>query len=162
MYAVRNIEKCTKDCVCLFVCPTGATDTETGQIDKEKCIGCGKCAKACPSHAILMLPKKYPDKKVKDEEVINKMKKLAHSKIKQEIVATEIKNNSKDKIEKQLAEAVEKSNRIMLEDIYREIGYMIPQDNNVKTLLETMLKQPQSDFPKEKVEKLLEIIKFNE
>lgn len=27
-YAVRNIRLCTKDCLCLYVCPTGATDTE--------------------------------------------------------------------------------------------------------------------------------------
>ena len=35
--AVRNLRICSKDCLCLFVCPTGATDTETGQIDFEKC-----------------------------------------------------------------------------------------------------------------------------
>ena len=39
--AVRNLRICSKDCLCLYVCPTGATDTETGQIDFEKCIGCG-------------------------------------------------------------------------------------------------------------------------
>ena len=26
--AVRNLRLCTKDCICLYVCPTGATDTE--------------------------------------------------------------------------------------------------------------------------------------
>ena len=31
-YAVRNINLCTKDCLCLFVCPTGATDTEIAQL----------------------------------------------------------------------------------------------------------------------------------
>ena len=40
MHAVRNIRLCTKDCLCLYVCPTGATDTETGQVDASKCIGC--------------------------------------------------------------------------------------------------------------------------
>ena len=44
MYAVRNIDRCTKDCLCLYVCPTGASDTENGQIDASKCIGCGACA----------------------------------------------------------------------------------------------------------------------
>ena len=24
-YAVRNLRLCTKDCLCLYVCPTGAT-----------------------------------------------------------------------------------------------------------------------------------------
>lgn len=51
-YAVRNLRLCTKDCLCLYVCPTGATDTENSIIDVEKCIGCGACADARPSTAI--------------------------------------------------------------------------------------------------------------
>ena len=42
--AVRNLRLCTKDCLCLYVCPVGATDTENSIIDTEKCIGCGVCA----------------------------------------------------------------------------------------------------------------------
>ena len=42
--AVRNIRLCTKDCLCLYVCPVGATDTEDSIIDIKKCIGCGVCA----------------------------------------------------------------------------------------------------------------------
>ncbi|MEG2676063.1 MAG: 4Fe-4S binding protein, partial [Clostridia bacterium] len=49
MFAVRNLRLCTKDCLCLYVCPTHATDTENGQIDWKKCIGCGMCAQSCPS-----------------------------------------------------------------------------------------------------------------
>ena len=37
-YAVRNLKFCEKDCLCLFVCPTGATDTENSVIDVDKCI----------------------------------------------------------------------------------------------------------------------------
>ena len=37
--AVRNLRLCTKDCLCLYVCPVGATDTENSVIDVEKCIG---------------------------------------------------------------------------------------------------------------------------
>ncbi|MCR5626694.1 MAG: 4Fe-4S binding protein, partial [Lachnospiraceae bacterium] len=49
--AVRNLRLCTKDCLCLYVCPVGATDTENSVIDVDKCIGCGACAAACPSKA---------------------------------------------------------------------------------------------------------------
>ncbi len=66
MYASRNIKLCTKDCLCLFVCPTGATDTENGQIDKNLCIdGCRQCVDACPSHAISLVIENYPEPKEK-------------------------------------------------------------------------------------------------
>lgn len=41
-----------EDSPCLFVCPTGAIykeeDTGLVQVNREKCIGCRKCLKACP------------------------------------------------------------------------------------------------------------------
>ena len=43
--AVRNIRLCSKDCLCLYVCPTGASDTENSVIDADKCIGCGASAR---------------------------------------------------------------------------------------------------------------------
>ena len=52
-YAVRNLRLCTKDCLCLYVCPTGATDTENSIIDPEKCIGCGAWPK--PVHPLQSL-----------------------------------------------------------------------------------------------------------
>ena len=51
-YAVRNLRLCTKDCLCLYVCPTGATDTENSIIDPEKCIGCQGCRSVCPVNCI--------------------------------------------------------------------------------------------------------------
>ena len=51
-YAVRNLRLCTKDCLCLYVCPTGATDTENSVIDADKCIGCGVCLEHCPQGCI--------------------------------------------------------------------------------------------------------------
>ena len=50
--AVRNLRLCTKDCLCLYVCPTGATDTENSIIDVDKCIGCGVCTTKCVFDAI--------------------------------------------------------------------------------------------------------------
>ena len=35
--AVRNLRLCTKDCLCLYVCPTGASDTEDSVIDVDRC-----------------------------------------------------------------------------------------------------------------------------
>ena len=72
-HAYRNIKLCTKDCLCLFVCPTGATNNETGQIDFSKCIGCGACAAACPSRAITMLPNVMPAIQPKNKEVLAKI-----------------------------------------------------------------------------------------
>ena len=46
LFAVRNLRLCTKDCLCLYVCPTGASDTEDSIIDVKTCIGCGTCAAA--------------------------------------------------------------------------------------------------------------------
>ena len=69
-HAVRNIRLCTKDCLCLYVCPVGATDTENGQVDWDKCIGCGKCAASCPSGAISMVPDVMPPQQKKDEKVV--------------------------------------------------------------------------------------------
>lgn len=80
-HAYRNIKLCSKDCLCLFVCPTGATNNETGQIDFSKCIGCGACANACPARAITMIPNKYPKQQEKNNYVINALLDIAKSKI---------------------------------------------------------------------------------
>ena len=153
-YAVRNIRLCTKDCLCLYVCPTGATDTENSIIDVAKCIGCGDCADACPSGAISMVPIEYPLQQPKAEAVVSVLKTLLHSKSEQENIAAGLPGK--------LAAAIEKSNHIMAEDIVREAGYMLPQSDNAKDFLQSLLdNNKQEGFPKEAVEKLIEAFKNN-
>jgi rubrerythrin/Fe-S-cluster-containing hydrogenase component 2 len=154
-YAVRNIRLCTKDCLCLYVCPTGATDTENSIIDVAKCIGCGDCADACPSGAISMVPKEYPKQQNKTQPVIDALKALTRSKSEQENIVAGLPGK--------LAVAIEKSNHIMAEDIIREAGYMLPQSENAQEFLQSLLgeKQPEG-FPKETVKKLLEAFNKSE
>ncbi|MEG0826625.1 MAG: 4Fe-4S binding protein [Bacilli bacterium] len=158
MYAVRNIKLCTKDCLCLFVCPNGAADTENGIIDKNKCIGCKKCMEACPSHAITMVPREYPKEQEKDNIIATYMKDLAKSKVEQEKIALTILSKENNTDLKTLLVAVSKSNHIMAEDVYRESGFMIPQSENVQSFLKSILESKESDFPKEKVQELLQLI----
>jgi len=150
-YAVRNIRLCTKDCLCLYVCPTGATDTENSIIDVTKCIGCGDCAEACPSGAISMVPESFPPQQEKTSDVVNALRALMRSKSEQEGIAAELPGK--------LAAAIEKSNHIMAEDIIRESGYMLPQSQNTINFLKSLLNEENPEgFPRETVEKLLKIL----
>lgn len=160
MHAVRNIRLCTKDCICLFVCPTGATDTETGQIDASKCLdGCRLCVDACPSHAIFLLPKNYAPQQKKSEVTVEALQALATSKAKQEKLALEIASSTSDSVVKQIATTIARSNRILQEDLYRESGFMLPQDSVTKEFLKQQLNRNKDKaFPKEVVERLLELL----
>ncbi len=163
MHAVRNIRLCTKDCLCLYVCPTGATDTETGQIDAEKCIsGCRACVDACPSHAISLIPDEFPPQQNKTAAVQSSLRSLSASKAQQEKIAATIAETSDNPIARQLAKAITISNRLMTEDLIREAGYMLPQSQNAVDFLKSLLEELQpDDFPKEIVEKLLVILDKN-
>lgn len=161
--AVRNLRLCTKDCLCLYVCPYGATDTENSIIDVTKCTGCGACAKACPSGAISMVPVSYPPQQKKDKRVINSINSVIKNKAKAEKIAKNIaENTNKDGLFK-LMKAFERSNRLMAEDLVREAGYMLPQSKNAHDLLENLVANPPDEnFPIEIAKKLLDKIPCNE
>jgi len=142
--------------MCLYVCPTGATDTENSIIDVTKCIpGCMECVKSCPSGAISMVPDQYPPQQPKTDSVIAALRALGASKVRQEKTAKTAASNAAGAIARQFAEAMEKSNRRMAEDILRESGYLLPQSANVRELLEAMLENAAPDFPKDAAELLL-------
>ena len=161
--AVRNIRLCTKDCLCLYVCPTGATDTENSIIDVEKCIGCGVCAGACPSGAISMVPEEYPPQQPKTDQVKAVLNDLAQNKMDGEKSALQLAEETELDGLSRLMAAVARSERLMAEDVMREAGYMLPQSHNVHELLEKLVKEPPApDFPKDTAEKILEAIPDNE
>lgn len=151
-YAVRNLRLCTKDCLCLYVCPTGASDTENSVIDVSKCIGCGACADACPSGAISMVPVDYPPQQSKATDVVEALRSLIRSKNEVE--------KSANALPGVLGAAFEKSARLMAEDLCREAGYMIPQSGKAKTFLESLKDYP--GIPTDAVESLLASLRFNE
>lgn len=151
-YAVRNLRLCTKDCLCLYVCPTGATDTENSIIDVDKCIGCGDCAQTCPSSAISMVPKTLPVQQPKEDKVKKALRSLIQSKAQAELIASRLPDA--------LSAAIEKSSRLMAEDLCREAGFMLPQSGNTRAFLESIRSYP--GIPADVVEALLNSIEFNE
>ncbi len=136
MYASRNIRLCTKDCLCLFVCPTGATDTENGQIDKARCIsGCRACVDACPSHAIFLVAEEYPEPVPRDPEIAERLLELCAQKVAQQESASALSTELKKTGGGRLARALARSARILAEDCARESGYMTPQCSKTAKLI---------------------------
>ena len=162
MHAFRNLRNCTKDCLCLYVCPTGASDTENGQIDFKKCIACGLCISACPSHAISMVPDTFAPQQRKADAMKQEMMKLIQTIAEQEAAAHELAKHCDDKVFAQLAAALEKSNRIMAEDLFREAGYMLPQSKNTHDFLRSLKAVSDDRFPMEDVDQFLKLLDQND
>jgi len=161
--AVRNIRLCTKDCLCLYVCPTGATDTENSIIDTARCTGCGVCAAACPSKAISMVPEEYPPQQPKEDGVRAVLCALAQSKADGEKAALDAANAAEKDGLFRLMKAAAMSERLMAEDIMREAGYMLPQSGRTRGLLRAAAEDPAAaGLPAEAAKKLLGMIPCNE
>ncbi len=161
--AVRNLRLCTKDCLCLYVCPYGATDTENSVIDTEKCTGCGVCADACPSKSISMAIVDYPPQQKKTERVTKAIQKLAENKAKEERIARDITAHTDDDNLRKLMKAVARSSRLVAEDLMREGGYMLPQSSNSLDLVKSLHDNPPSSaFPSVAAAEILSRIKCND
>lgn len=159
-YAYRNLRLCTKDCLCLYVCPTGATDTENSVIDPDKCIGCGACAKACPSGAISLVPARMPPQQVKTDEVAVAMKVLAADKVRQEALAKGLAGAARGELSR-LAIAIARSCRLTAEDIYREAGFMLPQSSNAHELLKQIALSG-DEYAAKRAARLMELLSVND
>ena len=129
----------------------------------EKCLGCGVCARACPSGAISMVPAEYPPQQKKTEAVIVPSFALAEGKAWQEKTALQLAKTAETDGLYRLMTAFAKSVRLVNEDLLRESGYMLPQSANARQLLKELVKNPPSDdFPAEAAEELLKLIPCNE
>ena len=161
MFAARNIRLCNKDCVCLFVCPTGATDTENGQIDSAKCLdGCRLCVDSCPSHAIYLVYSDYPEGKKTDETVLSDLVNLLVSKSACGLDALLENKNAEGKTRKLIFSALARSCRILGEDCAREAGLMLPRSRTLEALRkdDTVSKLYADSYPGDNGETLQEIL----
>ena len=102
-----------------------------------------------------MVPKAYPPQQKKTDITTDALRKLARSKAKAEGLASALPG--------MLAAALERSNHILLEDLLREAGYMLPQSENARLFLSTALeRETHPAFPKAAAESLLHNTGWNE
>lgn len=136
MYAARNIRLCSKDCLCLFVCPTGATDTEDGTIDPTKCLdGCRLCVDACPSHAIYLVQDRYPTRPILEGAPADRLASLLAEKASMHVSAGSVEEDPDSPVLNSLMKALAASNKVLAEDCVREAGFLVPQTEAFESLI---------------------------
>jgi rubrerythrin len=161
MFAVRNITLCTKDCMCLFICPTGATDTEDGKIDAGKCIdGCRLCVDACPSHAIYLVSERFPERALPEKNVLSGLAELLQNKAKMYIKSKIISEKGNSHTQARFFKAFGLSNQILGEDCVREAGDLIPEEKKFidfiqSKLLQNLFKKNLQNIDEDSIEKIL-------
>jgi rubrerythrin len=110
-----------------------------------------------------MVPVEMPAQQKKAGEVVEVFGNMTRMKALSEKAASELAESATEDGLYRLMKAIERSERIVSEDLFREAGYMLPQSANTHALLQQLIANPpSSDFPTEAAKKLLAKLHNNE
>jgi CRISPR/Cas system CMR subunit Cmr4 (Cas7 group RAMP superfamily) len=111
-------------------------------------------------HALTLIPNQMPKQQEKDPNVINAVRKITEEKINQIKRLKYLLENVETKEEEKLIKALIHSNKVVLEDLMRESGYMLPQSKNTNELLKKLEKTNKEKQPE--IKELLDRLVINE